>query len=485
MLREVVAKGDAFGHSSLGAGKTVLVEFSSPNIAKPFHAGHLRSTILGNFLQNLYRATGHSVVSYNYLGDWGKQYGLLAIGFAQFGDRAQLAGDPIRHLYDVYVKISAVNEQQLKAHEADAAVPTTVDDEARAYFARMEAGDAEALKLWGEFRDLSIREYEKMYARLGVSFDVFSGESQVSDGMEAAFALMQAKKLLFVNEGATLIDLEPYGKTLGKCLIKKRDGTSLYMTRDVAAAKARYDKHHFDKMIYVVGDAQQHHFAQLFQVLKLMGYEWAPTCEHVGFGLVNGMSTRKGTAVFLNEILAEAKDVMFEVMKKNAEKFKEVEDPEAAADVIGMSAVIVQDLSAKRRKNYDFDWDRMTAFEGETGPYLQYSHARCCSIMRKAGVGLHADADVTKLTEPHAVLLCTQIAKYPSVLEDSLKTHEPVSLLGYLFELARAINSAISVLKVKGAEEDVGRARQLLFEAARITLHNGLRMLGLKPLDRM
>ncbi len=485
VLGEVIAKGSSFGCSSVGAGKTVLVEFSSPNIAKPFHAGHLRSTILGNFLQNLYRATGHNVTSYNYLGDWGKQYGLLAVGFAQFGDRAKLQVEPIRHLYEVYVKISAINKEQIDAHEKDASAPTTVDDEARAYFARMEAGDADALKLWKEFRELSITEYTKMYARLCVSFDVFSGESQVSDGMAAALELMEQKKLLFVNQGATLIDLEPYGKALGKCLIKKTDGTSLYITRDVAAAKQRFDKHQFDKMIYVVGDAQAHHFAQLFQVLKLMAYEWAGRCEHVGFGLVNGMSTRKGTAVFLDDILAEAKDVMFEIMKKNEEKFKEVEDPEAAADIIGMSAVIVQDLSAKRRKNYDFDWGRMTAFEGETGPYLQYTHSRCASIMRKAGVGIHADADVSSLTEPQAVALCVQIAKYPAVLDEVLKTHEPVALLGYLFDLARATNSAFVVLKVKGEPDATAKARQLLFEAARITLNNGMRMLGLKPLDRM
>lgn len=485
MLTEVVTKGDTFGHSTLGAGKTVLVEFSSPNIAKPFHAGHLRSTILGNFLQNVYRATGHNVISYNYLGDWGKQYGLLAIGFERFGSREELQSNPIRHLFEVYVKISAINEAEIKAHEADASAPTVVDDAARAYFARMEAGDADALKMWSEFRSLSIVEYEKIYKRLGVSFDIFSGESQVSDGMEAAFEVMKAKNLLFVNDGATLIDLEPYGKALGKCLIKKRDGTSLYITRDVAAAKGRFDKHQFDKMIYVVGDAQMHHFAQLFQVLKLMDYDWAARCEHVGFGLVNGMSTRKGTAVFLEDILAEAKDVMLEVMKKNEDKFKEVPDPETAADIVGMSAVIVQDLSAKRRKNYDFNWDRMTAFEGETGPYLQYSHARLSSIMRKAGVGLHVDADVSPLVEQQAVLLATQVSKYPGVIELVIATSEPVMLLCYLFDLARSINSAVVVLKVKDQEEKLAQARQLLFEAARITLHNGLRMLGLMPLDRM
>jgi arginyl-tRNA synthetase len=375
----------------------VLVEFSSPNIAKPFHAGHLRSTILGNFLQNVYRATGHNVISYNYLGDWGKQYGLLAIGFERYGSREELQSNPIRHLFDVYVKISADNAGRARCARGGRRRAHRRRRPARAYFARMEAGDADALKMWSEFRSLSIVEYEKIYKRLGVSFDIFSGESQVSDGMEAAFEVMKAKNLLFVNEGATLIDLEPYGKALGKCLIKKRDGTSLYITRDVAAAKGRFDKHQFDKMIYVVGDAQMHHFAQLFQVLKLMDYDWAARCEHVGFGLVNGMSTRKGTAVFLEDILAEAKDVMLEVMKKNEDKFKEVPDPETAADIVGMSAVIVQDLSAKRRKNYDFNWDRMTAFEGETGPYLQYSHARLSSIMRKAGVGLHVDADVSPL----------------------------------------------------------------------------------------
>jgi len=475
VLSEVMSKQKQYGCSSFGRGKTVIVEFSSPNIAKIFHAGHLRSTILGNFLQNVYRATGHNVISYNYLGDWGKQYGMLAVGFQKYGSREELNKSAIRHLFDIYVKISKESETE----------GSTVNDEARAYFTRMEAGDKDALALWSEFRELSIVEYKKTYARLGVSFDIFSGESQVSSGMEKAFALMQQKNLVHVSQGATLVDLESHKKGLGKCLIKKTDGSSLYITRDVAAAKERYDKHHFDEMIYVVGTAQSLHFKQLFKLLELMGYEWAGNCQHVDFGMVNNMSTRKGNVVFLDDILNEAKEAMLQQMQENPGKFAEITDPERVADIIGMSAVVIQDLTAKRIKNYDFNMDRMTQSEGETGPYLQYSHARVCSISRKAGVAINPQADLSLLTEPQAYAVALQLSKFPQALERSLRGCEPVGFVGYLFDLARAINHAFVHLKVKDAEQHVAEARMLMFESARVALNNGMKLLGLVPVERM
>jgi len=475
VLTDVLKMKDQYGSSKIGEGKTVIVEFSSPNIAKPFHAGHLRSTITGNFIQNVYRFTGHNVIGYNYLGDWGKQYGLLAVGFPMFGSRAELEKDPIRHLYEVYVKVNQ------KAKEEG----STIDDQARAYFARMEAGDGESLKLWKEFRDMSIEKYKEIYQRLNVSFDVYSGESQVSEGMEQAFETMSEKKLLELSQGATLINLESYKKNLGKVLIKKTDGSSLYITRDVAAAKKRYDLHKFDKMIYVVGAAQDLHFKQLFQVLKLMDYEWADRCEHVNFGLVNGMSTRKGTAVFLEDILDEAKQVMAAKMAENADKYAEVDNPDQVADLIGMSAVIIQDMSAKRHMNYDYNVDRMTRFEGETGPYLMYTHARVCSIGRKSGVAVDPNADLSLLTEPAAHQVIDELLLFPEIVGQVVHNTQPVTLVMYLFKLCRTVNSAFVQLQVKGTEEKLAKARMVLFDAARQVLRNGMVLIGLTPVERM
>jgi len=304
LITRIVSEKDKYGGSKMGEGQNVIVEFSSPNIAKPFHAGHLRSTIIGNFLKNLHKALGYNVHGINYLGDWGKQYGLLAIGFKKYGSPEKLEEDAIHHLFDVYVAINKDKE-----------VSPAVDEEAREYFKRMEQGDEEALALWKKFRDLSIVEYKKMYARLNVEFDEFSGESQFGEQMEKQVKILEDKGLLQENQGAKVVDLKEL--KLDLALIKKKDGATLYITRDIAAAVDRYEKHHFSKMLYVVNAQQNHHFNQLFAILKKMDYEWQDKCTHINFGMVLGMSTRKGNVVFLSDILQEAKATMMEVMKKN------------------------------------------------------------------------------------------------------------------------------------------------------------------------
>eukprot|EP01122_Echinamoeba_exundans_P000232 TRINITY_DN10202_c0_g1_i1.p1 TRINITY_DN10202_c0_g1~~TRINITY_DN10202_c0_g1_i1.p1 ORF type:complete len:623 (+),score=184.26 TRINITY_DN10202_c0_g1_i1:119-1870(+) len=474
-LGTVFDKQGGYGETDDYAGKTVCVEFSSPNIAKPFHAGHLRSTIMGNFLKNLYKTLGAKVHAINYLGDWGTQYGLLALGFKKYGNEEELTKDPIKHLFHVYVAIN-------KDADADPAVK----EEARGYFKRMEDGDEEVLSLWQRFRGLSIEEYKKMYKRLNVEFDVYSGESQMSEGMKEAVARMEEKKLLTTDEkGGEIVDLSKF--KLGTAVIKKKDGATLYITRDLAAAKARHDEYKFDKSIYVVAAQQDLHFKQLFKMLEMMGYEWSNKCVHVNFGMVNGMKTRKGQVVFLEEILNEAKAVMLEKMQENKMgKLEEVENPELTADIVGLSAVVVQDLSAKRIKDYDFSWDRMTAKEGNTGPYLQYAHARLCSMDDKtASVPVTKDIDTSLLTEKEAYDLVYQIAKYPLVLQTCSQNMEPSTLVTYMFDLCGAISSAHLKLKVKDQEINLAKARKLVFWAARTTLGNALTMLGLVPLTRM
>lgn len=353
--------------------KRIIIEFSSPNIAKPFHAGHLRSTIIGGFLANLYTIMGWEVIKMNYLGDWGKQYGMLANGYKKFGNEEKLLQDPINHLFDVYVKINGIVAEQegpikelreqintKKAKNEDATelekelqqlVDNSEDEKARRYFKSMEDGDQEALALWRRFRDLSIQKYKQTYARLNIGFDVYSGESQVkSEIMSSAYHQMKEKGISEYSNGAVIVDFTKHGaKKLGKAIIVRKDGTPLYLTRDIGAILERDEEYHFDRMIYVVAAQQDLHLAQLFKITELMGHkELASRCQHINFGMVRGMSTRKGTVKFLDDILRDVGEKMHEVMKKNEEKYQQIEEPEKTADILGITSVMVQDMSGKR-----------------------------------------------------------------------------------------------------------------------------------------
>ncbi|KAI8083034.1 uncharacterized protein BX664DRAFT_284905 [Halteromyces radiatus] len=461
-----------YGSNTSGTGKKAIVEFSSPNIAKPFHAGHLRSTIIGSFIRNVYVANGWDVIAMNYLGDWGKQYGLLAVGFARHGDEEKLRQDAIKHLYDVYVQIN---------HDAEN--EPTIHDEARAYFKKMEDGDEDALALWRRFRDLSIAKYQEVYGRLNIEFDVYSGESQVSRGMEEAMAMLESSGLLQESQGAKVIDLEKY--KLGFSVVQKSDGTTLYITRDIGAAKERYEKFKFDKMIYVVAAQQDLHLKQLFKTLELMGFDWADRVEHVNFGMVQGMSTRKGTVVFLEDILDEAQEVMHDQMRKNEAKYAEIPEPLRVADEIGISGVKIQDNSARRVKNYEFDRNRMFSFEGDTGPYIQYAHARLCSIERKSGLQVNLNANTDLLTEEGALNIMRTVAQYPDLVKSLMNAYEPCNVVTYAFNLSHEISAVFDALWVRGAEPEVADARLLMYWCARVTLGNAMRLLGLRPLERM
>lgn len=353
--------------------KKIIVEFSAPNIAKPFHAGHLRSTIIGGFIAKLYEIIGWEVIKMNYLGDWGKQYGLLANGYKHYGNEEQLIKDPINHLFEVYVKVSkeASSQDELikelkqqiattKSNGSDVAAlqkeldkkrEESEDEKARKYFKSMEDGSPEALTLWQRFRDLSISKYKQTYARLNIEFDVYAGESQVpKEDIIKANKELAEKGISEDSDGAVIVDFEKHGaKKLNKAIIVRKDGTPLYLTRDIAEIQARYEKYHFDKMIYVVASQQDAHLAQLFKVTELAGHrDISERCQHINFGMVRGMSTRRGTVKFLDDILRDVGEKMHEVMKKNEKKYDQVEDPEKTADVLGITAVMVQDMSGKR-----------------------------------------------------------------------------------------------------------------------------------------
>lgn len=480
LTNQTADKTPQYGSNSSGSGKKVIMEYSSPNIAKQFHVGNLRSTIIGGFLSNVYKANGWDVISMNYLGDWGKQFGMIAVGFDKYGSEEALARDAIKHLYDVYVKINA-----------DAKDDESVHDAARAYFKRMEDGDESALANWRKWRDLSIEKYKEEYARLNIAFDVYSGESQVgADTLRDAVQKLQDMGLVSESKGAQVIDLEKF--KLGKAVIQKQDGTSLYLTRDIAAAIERQEKYKFDKMIYVIASQQDLHCAQFMKTLDLMGYPWAKTLEHVNFGMVLGMSTRKGTAVFLDDVIREAAAVMKEKMMSNEEKYSAIEDPEGVSQEIGLSSIKIQDMAAKRINNYSFNWSRMTSFEGDTGPYLQYAHVRLSSISRKNPELLPLPApesiQTDLLEEPQAREMVFLLASYPDVVRVACEKNEPSGVVTFAMRLSHAISSAWDPLPVKGLAADqieVARARLWLFLCARDVLGAAMRLLSIRPLERM
>ncbi|KAI3643375.1 hypothetical protein MP228_012930 [Amoeboaphelidium protococcarum] len=500
LINAVHTKKEQFGQTPSLEGQTVVVEFSSPNIAKPFHAGHLRSTIIGNFVRNIAKANSAKTLAINYLGDWGKQYGLLAVGFERFGSEDALKQDPIRHLFDIYVKISKMAKED-----------ESVNDEARAYFKQMEDGDEKALALWRRFRALSIEKYKQIYARLNIEFDIYSGESMYSTEMQDVLAEMKSLQLLQESDGAQIIDLKKFN--MGAAVIQKSDGTTLYITRDIAAALARYREYKFDKMIYVVANQQELHFRQLFKTLELAKHQdVSEKCQHIGFGLVNGMSTRKGNVVFLEDILEESKSVMLAKMKENETAFSRIENVDQTSDTIGLSAVFIQDMGGKRVKDYDFNWDRMTSFEGDTGPYLQYAHARLCSIERNfinyyhkdvlgtpieyleatyspplpLSAGILAKADSPKLQD-----LAFILSQFPELIAAiPYRGYEPCNLVVYLFAICHKISSCLDDVYVmdtqnKVADKEILVGRFWTYWAARVVLGNGMRLLGLRPLTRM
>ncbi|KAF7728304.1 Arginyl-tRNA synthetase [Apophysomyces ossiformis] len=493
-LLQIYQEGTSYGWASTEKEKkgTVVIDYSSPNIAKPFHAGHLRSTILGNFIKQIHQAMGYSVIGINYLGDWGKQYGLLAVGYEKYGQKEKLEEDPIQHLYEVYVKIN----EESKTHPE-------IDAEAGRYFIRMEQGEEKSLAQWREFRELSIASYATLYQRLNIHFEQYSGESQIESYIPKVYELLESRGLVTKTEnGAWSVDLEKYN--LGKPIVRRADGTTLYITRDLASILMRKEKFQFDKAIYVVGTEQEHHFRQVFRIADLMfGSDCIRKLCHVPFGRIQGISTRKGTAVFLQDVLNTAKEKMSHIMREdeNMEKYNDIlqqgvhcpsrgrlvgeEAADYTADQLGTSAVIVQDMSAKRHKDYSFSWDRMTDARGDTGVFLQYAHARVCGIERKAGVRITDQCDFSLLKEKEAFELAHMLSLFPETVHSAYQSLEPCIIVYYLFKLAHLISQTNYTLRVKDMDPKLAEARMLLFWAAKTTLGNGLRLIGLIPLERM
>ncbi|KAK1927325.1 hypothetical protein DB88DRAFT_537287 [Papiliotrema laurentii] len=484
------SKTAAYGTTEEGKGKHMLIDFSSPNIAKPFHAGHLRSTIIGAVISNLHEAMGWKVTRLNYLGDWGTQYGLLSVGFDRYGSEEELVKDPIQHLFQVYVKINqerAAETERFNAGEITDA-DSTIHAAAKRVFKDMEDGEPKAIAQWARFRDLSIEKLKETYKKLNIDFDVYWGESQVKpESMQRAIDVCVEKGLTCEDRGALLVDLVRF--KMDKAIIRKADGTTIYLTRDLGGLHDKWNKYKFDKHIYVVQAAQSLHFRQLFKTVELMGEEAAGKLEHISFGLVHGMSTRKGTVVFLDDILEEAKETMHEQMKSNEAKYAQIEDPETTSQIIGTTAVKIQDLMGKRVNDYNFDMKRCTSFEGDFGPFIQYSHVRLCSVQRKnpnvVVPSAVEEVDLSILNEPKIHDILFHLALYPQTVRNAFNQSEPSGLVHWCFRLSHLVGSAWETIKVSGAPEEAAKARLFLFVQTRAVLASAMRLLSLTPIEHM
>ncbi|XP_033504612.2 putative arginine--tRNA ligase, mitochondrial [Epinephelus lanceolatus] len=453
---------------------TTLVEYSSPNIAKKFHAGHLRSTIIGNFIANLKQSLGNKVIRMNYLGDWGMQFGLLGAGFGQFGCQEKLKQNPLQHLFEVYVQVNKEVEHNEHMKQA-----------ARDFFRQLEQHESEAVSLWQQFREITVDEYQHIYKRLGIHFDIYSGESFHQDQAQEVVQQLQSQGLLKTSErGTGVVDLSPAGDMSSVCTVLRSDGTSLYITRDLAAAIDRKEKYSFDEMIYVTDKSQANHFQQLFHILLALGHSWADSCHHVPFGLVRGMKTRSGEVVFLEDVLDEARARMFHNMSQS-KTTKEMDDPENTAEKVGISALIVQDFKGPLQSDYTFDWDRMLQAQGETGVFFQYTHARLCSLMRSNESIEASISDPSLLLEQTSINILQHLLRYDEVLYQSAQDLQPKHLVNFLLKLCHLVALAHRELPVKGSPRDVAQARLHLFSGACSVLANGMRILGITPVDKM
>jgi arginyl-tRNA synthetase len=477
VLREILSSGASFGQLNLGANE-VPIDMSSPNIAKPFSMGHLRSTVIGNAIANIVSKCGYKPIRINYLGDWGTQFGKLIAAYKSWGDEAAVKANPIKELLKLYVEF----------HEKAEESPELVD-EGRKWFKELENGNEEALGLWKWFREESLKEFNKIYELLDVSFDSLNGEAFYNDKMDPVVEELRELGLLVESDGAEVVDLSEW--ELPPALIKKSDGATLYATRDLAAAIDRFKQFDFAYSLYVVGHEQSLHFDQLKKVLLKMGHEWAENLKHIPFGMIlkdgKKMSTRKGKVVLLEEVLEEAIGL---AAKSIEEKNPSLIEKKQVAKDVGVGAVIFHDLKNYRLNNVEFSLDEMLRFEGETGPYIQYTHARACSILRKGNVGeqdFAGNSDVLEvvMNEPKAWEIVMSLESFPAVIERSFKNFDPSIVAKYLIDLSRIFNKYYANVHILTGEADIVGSRLHLVKAVTIVLNEGLRLLGIKSPEEM
>ena len=473
VLNSIAIEKDKFGSTNIGGERKVLVEFSSPNIAKPFHIGHIRTTVIGNSLYKIFKFQGFDTEALNHLGDYGTQFGMLIVAYKKWGDAEIIEADPINELLKLYVKFNAEAEKD-----------KTLIDEARYWFKELEDKNEEALELWQWIRDISLKEFNKVYDMLNIKFDSYAGESFYSDKMKEVIAEMEAKGLLKESEGAIIVDLEPYD--MPPALIKKSDGSSLYATRDIAAAIYRKEHYDFYKNIYVVASEQNLHFKQWIKVIELMGYDWAKDCIHVPFGMVSledgALSTRKGRVVFLEDVLNKAVESTLKIIE---ERNPNLENKEEIAKQVGIGAIIFQELFNSRIKDYVFSWDRTLSFEGETGPYVQYTHARASSLLEKGEFKLQDKVCYTLLKDEDEINLIRLLYKFPEAVLDATYKYEPSFITRHIVEIAKAFNKFYNSCPILSVEKDLKEARLMLVYCSKMVIKTGLALLGMEAPNKM
>ena len=471
VLKEVLELGAHYGDWDYGQGRKVVIDMSSPNIAKPMSMGHLRSTVIGNAIANLEKKVGYEPIRINHLGDWGTQFGKLIEAYKLWGSEELVKADPIAELIKLYVRF----------HE-EAELDPTLDDKGRAWFKKLEDGDDEAVRLWEWFRSESLKEFNRVYDLLGVTFDSYNGEAFYNDKMDVVVDMLEEANLLKVDNGATIVDLEKYD--LPPALIKKSDGATLYMTRDLAAANYRKNTYDFAKCIYVVGMEQSNHFKQLKAVLNELNLPWSEDIVHIPFGLItlNGkkLSTRKGKIILLEGVLKEATEL---ALKQIEAKNPSLENKEAVAHAVGVGAVIFHDLKNDRTNNFDFALEEVVQFEGETGPYVQYTHARAMSILRKANHTVDTK-EAFSLTDDDAWEVLKLIENYPNVVRFAEEKCEPSAIAKFVINLAQAFNKYYAHTKVL-VEDEAFNSRIALVQTTASILKQGLALLGVAAPDEM
>lgn len=473
VIKDVLSKGKNYGRSDLGKDKSIVIDFSSPNIAKPFHIGHIRTTVIGNALYKIYDSQGYNVVRINHLGDYGTQFGKLIVAFKLWGDKETVESNPIPELLKLYIRFHDEAEKHPE-----------MEDEARAWFTKLENGDKEAKDLWQWFRDESLKEFARVYDLLDIEFDSYNGESFYSDKMDRIINIIKDKGILKQSEGTNIVDLEEYN--MPPALITKNDGSTLYMTRDLAAALYRKENYDFEKCIYVVGSQQSLHFQQLFKVLELVGFEWAKDMIHVPFGMValeeGTMSTRKGRVVFLEDVLKQAIEKTKETMLAKNPNALNVDE---IARQVGVGAVVFQELSNSRIKDYTFSWDKTLSFDGETGPYVQYTHARCCAVLRKANEEVTTNINYELLNNEDSSEVLKVIGSFNKAIITSLRKNEPHIITRFVLDLAQAFNKFYHDNPILVDDLELRKSRLALVLATRQALENGLNLLGIKAPERM
>jgi arginine--tRNA ligase len=473
VLNEILDQKEDYGKSDEGNGKNIVIDFSSVNIAKPFHIGHIRSTVQGDAIRNIHEFLGYNVIATNYLGDYGTQFGTMIAAYKLWGNEKAINADPINELLKLYVR-----------YNSQASEDPEMKDAARSEFKNLEDGDPEATKLWQWFKDISLREFERVYGLLDIHFDDYNGESYNSQFIPQTLELLKEKDLLVESDGAQIIDLSPYDLT--PAIIIKSNGSSSYITRDIGTAINRKREYDFKENLYVVATQQNLHYQQLRKILELMGYEWWDDNKHIAFGMVSlkdqTMSTRKGQVVFLEDVLNKAIDKTKSIME---ERGTDIEDIDETAKIVGIGAVKFQELYNNRIKDYVFDWDEVLNFDGETGPYVQYAYARAKSVLRKAEVESFDEVEFTSLKTYEEFALVKTLAEFGNVVAKACERYEPSLVTRHLTDIAKAFNKFYNSSQIMVDDKELRKERLALTYATSIILKSSLGLLGIKTVEKM